>query len=1030
MPLAKFRFTSRKLLLSLGAGLLCLALSNQGISVQFEDVKINLVWSVIFPVLISLVYGSTYGIIAGFAGAALFPFFLWSNNGYANFITFISLQLFYFLAGQVKPTRYIFDFPRIFMRMAVIMGIFTVVNVLGYLFLFEKALSFNPPVWAPDALNYIHPAVLRGLLIKTTISYTFMLLFAELLIHLPIVRQILQLPNHTRFRLNYKLFFLSILTAIIIWLLFISLDLVLFDSSSAHGYKYYVLILTVMFWSSIIVARTLISMIEKRLESENNFRQREEEFRSIFESLHAGIGIIDTDGKYKFSNRWWQKKLGYSESEMNNLRNIDITHPDDLTETIEKVNQLVDQSVTNFSFEKRYIKKTGEVFWGELYVSGIKDENGQISLLAGIINDITYRKNAEGALLREKLFSSRVIEALPGIFYLYTYPDLRLVLWNTNHEKLLGYDSGEMRNRHISEWQPERSYIKVIAAVEKAMTSGQNMIESSLTCKDGSEIPFLMTGVRFETEKQLYLLGFGIDLRDKRKAEDELKATQERQNAMIANISDVIAIIDKNGINRYKSPNVEKWFGWKQEELIGKSSMENVHPEDLEAIQNFFNELIIQDGKSGVTECRYKCKNGDYKWIEVFAINCIDSSLINGILINYKDNSEQKKNLLLQQEVIIARKSAEFKQKFLANMSHEIRTPLTGVMGMAEILSQTKLDLSQQEYLNTLIQSGENLKEIINLILDYSKIEAGKITLKNAVLSLNSLATDTESFFKSINHKAINWQSSIDHSLPPYILSDKQRINQVIRNLVSNAVKFTDSGFVKLKISANPQPSALIIKPYISVMVEVIDSGRGIHTCLQNKLFEPFYQAENDNTRIQDGTGLGLAICKELAHILGGEIGFASTPGEGSRFWFTFTCKESNNALYIDNADSSTLGKLKPINILLVEDKKINQKVITLLLQSAGHVVTVAENGEDALRIFQPGLYNLILMDIQMPVMDGITATSSLRNQYSDLPPIVGLSANAFEGDREKYMNLGLDEYLTKPINMPEFTRIIANLNL
>jgi CheY-like chemotaxis protein len=382
----------------------------------------------------------------------------------------------------------------------------------------------------------------------------------------------------------------------------------------------------------------------------------------------------------------------------------------------------------------------------------------------------------------------------------------------------------------------------------------------------------------------------------------------------------------------------------------------------------------------------------------------------------------------LEQEVSVARKSAEFKQRFLANMSHEIRTPLTGVLGMAELLEKNQLDSQQKDYLNTLVQSGENLKEIINLILDYSKIEAGQVKPKNLSFRLREIVAETEKLFYSLSQKDIVWEAHIDESLSAMVKSDKQRVSQIIRNLLSNAVKFTDEGKIKLAISVAGTDDK---KDHLLIRVELSDTGKGIPDEMQPRLFEPFYQVEDDDARTYEGTGLGLPICKELANLLGGEIGFISEAGKGSTFWFTFlaeTVRIENKEKPKQDKDKKKSGR--QLRILVVEDKVGNQKVISLLLRSKGHTITLARNGLDALSCYQPGEFDLIMMDIQMPVMDGLAAATRLKKMYHDVSPIVGLSANAFEGDREKYMQQGLDEYLTKPININEFDEVLIKLGI
>lgn len=397
-----------------------------------------------------------------------------------------------------------------------------------------------------------------------------------------------------------------------------------------------------------------------------------------------------------------------------------------------------------------------------------------------------------------------------------------------------------------------------------------------------------------------------------------------------------------------------------------------------------------------------------------------------------QDITEQKKaeeerflKEILEEKIAVAEESLKFKQNFLANMSHEIRTPLTGILGMADLLSKTNLSTQQSDYLSTLQQSGDNLREIINNVLDFSKIEAGKVMLKERVFQFKCLPENTKQLFKSICRKPIAFDYSLDPNLPEFIKADSTRLTQVINNLVSNAVKFTEKGKVSLKAELLFMDSQT---DEVEIKIAVSDTGKGTPKSVQEELFKPFSQIDENDTRHYEGTGLGLSISKELVKLHGGEIHVESVTGEGSTFWFTFKAHQAKEEEFPIKRSAAGKKGTKSLRILLAEDKVVNQRVISLMLASFGHQVHIAGNGAEALQIFEPGKFDFILMDIQMPVMDGITATQKLKDLHCKLPPIVGLSANAFEGDKERYMEQGLDEYLTKPLNEQDFHDVIEKL--
>lgn len=405
------------------------------------------------------------------------------------------------------------------------------------------------------------------------------------------------------------------------------------------------------------------------------------------------------------------------------------------------------------------------------------------------------------------------------------------------------------------------------------------------------------------------------------------------------------------------------------------------------------------------------------------------SSQKNSLVGIVRDITEKKSNEKLKQDILVAKEAARFKQDFLAHISHEIRTPLTAIEGMIELFSKTSLSATQKDYLDTVQFSSENLKNIINEVLDFSRIEAGKIKLKPVKFPSRELFLKAEKLFQSICKKPIDFQVRGAEKLPKYINADKHRVFQIITNLISNAVKYSNEGTITMEITA----SRINISHSFLFKVSVRDQGPGIHPQLKKKLFKPFSQIHEQAEEIQiEGTGLGLSICKELALLLKGEIDVESKQGEGSTFWFTFIAEEVEESKkgYTSSEFTNIPSGERSLRILLAEDKDVNQKVISLILSSMGHKIEVAGNGKEALDKFKAGEFDLILMDIQMPVMDGIAATQKLKSTYDQLPPIVGLSANALEGDREKFMAKGMDEYIIKPVKSNDFKKLIRRLGL
>lgn len=368
--------------------------------------------------------------------------------------------------------------------------------------------------------------------------------------------------------------------------------------------------------------------------------------------------------------------------------------------------------------------------------------------------------------------------------------------------------------------------------------------------------------------------------------------------------------------------------------------------------------------------------------------------------------------------------AAQAKSKFLANMSHEVRTPLNAIIGMTELARKTADDEERREYLDNVMEASTSLLNVLNDILDFSKIEAQKLTLESIDFDTRKVVTSALDMYRpAADDKDLSLVSKVDDDVPKVLRGDPSRLRQILLNLIGNAVKFTPSGSVGVHVETIPPHDGLTMLRFA-----VTDTGIGIPDDKQQAIFESFLQADDTVTRKHGGTGLGLAISRLLVDLMHGELNISSREGEGSTFAFTAGFEMPSGEVV--EHEEAPLPELPKLNILLADDNRLNRQLAATVLKEHGHDITSVENGQEVLDLLRAAKFDLVLMDVQMPVMDGISATRAIRTKGSGVItpdiPIVAITAHALKGDRERFLKTGMNAYVSKPIRVNDLIRAIG----
>lgn len=769
--------------------------------------------------------------------------------------------------------------------------------------------------------------------------------------------------------------------------------------------------------------------IEKRQLIEEELYWNIKRITTLLRSLHSGVLVESEHRTIAFTNDTFCQLFSIIESPKQ-LVNIDCK-----SMFIEMSKLMIDP----LGFLKRvdYILLKKKQTVGEL----VYMKNGQVlerDFIPVIVNneyrghlwhytDVTQRKRAEEELkLSEQKNRLIINSSLDAIII--GDEEMRITSWNPQAEKLLGYNFQEVEGKSLLDLiLIPGSHLDKTIRKSKRSKKNQNLfnrlIETEVRRKGNEVFSVELFCVTMSVGNQTLYSVFIRDISERRISENILKANEEKLRSLVANMNLGLIEVDLHETIQYANNSFCEMSGFSAEELLGKNAMQLfVRGENVEKVARSIE--LRKNSISDAYEIAVKNKRGELKWWYISgAPRYNNKGEVNGSVGIHLDITHQKE---IEQELLLAKeealRSANAKEIFLANMSHEIRTPLNGIIGFLRQISKEELSSEQMMYTESAQKASKHLLSIVNNILDLSKIEARELQLSSHDFSISELLQDVVRILQpqaAENGISLHWY--IDKTLPDVLIGDASRLRQILLNLAGNAVKFTERGHVSLAIEALMKKGSIH-----HFQISVHDTGVGMDQSFANRIFKKFQQEDISSSRKFGGTGLGLVITKELVDLMAGTIEVESEKNKGTSMTVRLALPIGNPKNIVTTSTTENVGNLAQKNILLVEDSSMNRIVAIKALEKYPLKVMEANNGAQALELLRREKFDLILMDLQMPVMGGIEATQIIRNEMRLDIPIVALTANAFKSEVEKCLNAGMNDYLPKPFEEEDLARIIS----
>ncbi|WP_339786744.1 PAS domain S-box protein [Paenibacillus sp. FSL R7-0313] len=759
------------------------------------------------------------------------------------------------------------------------------------------------------------------------------------------------------------------------------------------------------------------------LEVQRELKEAQEKYQVLADHAQDLITTCATDGELLYVSPSVYTLLGYKPDEVIGRSFKDYCYPGDYPDPM-------DLSKIGNGCKMRVLHKKGHYIWMETLAKPVAGERGKSVQIVSISRDITQHKDADRRLRESRQRYRSLFEYNPAAVYSlnlegkYSAVNSKLVqMLDIPRNKLIGQSF--LSNLDKCEVQYGKHYFDMVKQGEP------QYYETRVVNSSGRKIEVSVTNVPIIVDKEMVgVYGIVSDITERKEYTERIQELSKQHELILNTVTEGIFGLDADGITMFMNPAAASMFGYEAKEFIGKNSHPIIHHTRADGSHLPQEEcpihMTVLDGqRRSIKEDVFWRKDGSSFLVQYQVTPIIEQGQIQGAVVVFNDVTGER-------EIVRAKETAELaaqaKSEFLSMVSHEIRTPMNGIVGMTELLIGTDLSEEQREYAEIIRDSGDALLNILNDILDFSKLESGKMALAYEPFALRKMLEQVAELFKPrADEKHLEIRYRLNPSIPEFMVGDAIRIRQILVNLVGNALKFTDQGSIDVAVD--------IIKgrkPEDSVLdFAVQDTGIGIPADKLDQLFQSFSQLHPVINRKYGGTGLGLVISKRLVEIMGGSISVESIEGEGSTFRFAVpaasvdaSAEQTASQFHHDRTRQSDKVAMR---ILVAEDHPVNRKILREYLEKLGYQADVCTNGVEAIDAISQNAYDIVLMDIHMPVMDGLKATDLLHRLIPQdrIPPIIAVTGNTKREDKEACLEIGMRDFISKPVMLSELKRVL-----